>query len=76
MWEENIPDIFKTDALVSELIQIKENFKSQKKHTGLMVILKKTFVLLYISGGRHVKIFTLVKTNQEWKKLILKEEME
>lgn len=41
-----------------------------------MVILKKTFVLLYISGGRHVKIFTLVKTNQEWKKLILKEEME
>jgi hypothetical protein len=37
----------------------------------------KNTVLLYISGGRYVKIFSLVKINQVWKKkLILKEEME
>lgn len=69
MWEENTPSIFKTDALRSELIQIKEKFKSQKKNQQHMINghpLKNFCYFVFQEGDmlKYLLWFKLVKNGK------------
>lgn len=67
--------IFKTDALVSQVIQIKENFKSQNE-TGKMAPLKKKHLRYFIFQEGAMLKYLLWSQLIKYGKMGIREEME